>query len=41
VIFLSNSQGGYETGQASGVTAEAEAILMKAINNLLKGKPKN
>jgi hypothetical protein len=38
---IAYSQGGYETGQASGVTAEAEAILMKAINNLLKGKPKN
>lgn len=29
------AQGGYETGQASGVTAEAEGILMKAIRNLL------
>jgi hypothetical protein len=38
---IAYSQGGYETGQASGVTAEAEAILMKAINNLLKRKPKN
>ncbi len=29
-------QGGYETGQASGVTADAENILMKAIQKLLK-----
>lgn len=29
-------QGGYETGQASGVTAEAEEILMKAIRKLLQ-----
>ncbi len=29
-------QGGYETGQASAVTADAEEILMKAINKLLK-----
>ena len=29
------AQGGYETGQASGVTAEAEGILMKAIRKLL------
>ncbi|MES3017286.1 MAG: hypothetical protein V4721_05885 [Bacteroidota bacterium] len=29
-------QGGYETGQASGVTAEAEDILMKAIRKLLQ-----
>lgn len=29
------TQGGYETGQASGVTAEAEGILMKAIRKLL------
>lgn len=29
------AQGGYETGQASGVTADAEGILMKAIRNLL------
>lgn len=28
-------QGGYETGQASGVTADAEDILMKAIRKLL------
>ncbi|MFA6945086.1 MAG: hypothetical protein WC220_04210, partial [Pedobacter sp.] len=34
------SQGGYETGQASGVTAEAEGILMKAIHKLLTGKSK-
>jgi len=32
------SQGGYETGQASGVTAEAENILMKAIRKLLQNK---
>lgn len=29
-------QGGYETGQASGVTAAAEEILMKAIGKLLQ-----
>ncbi|SKB30991.1 hypothetical protein SAMN05661099_0414 [Daejeonella lutea] len=29
-------QGGYETGQASGVTADAEGILMKAIRKLLE-----
>ena len=29
------AQGGYETGQASGVNAEAEEILMKAIRKLL------
>ncbi len=29
-------EGGYETGQASAVTADAEEILMKAINKLLK-----
>lgn len=29
------SQGGYETGQASGVTAEAEATMMNAIKKLL------
>lgn len=29
-------QGGYETGQASAVTADAEEILMKAIRKLLK-----
>ena len=29
------AQGGYETGQASGVTAEAEGILMEAIRKLL------
>ncbi|WP_276347019.1 hypothetical protein [Daejeonella sp. JGW-45] len=29
-------EGGYETGQASAVTAEAEATLMNAINKLLK-----
>ncbi len=28
-------EGGYETGQASGVTADAEEILMKAIRKLL------
>ena len=28
-------EGGYETGQASGVTADAEGILMKAIRKLL------
>jgi hypothetical protein len=37
--YIGNSvayaQGGYETGQASGVTAEAEGILMKAIRKLL------
>lgn len=32
------AQGGYETGQASGVTAEAEGILMKAIHKLLQDK---
>lgn len=32
------AQGGYETGQASGVTAEAEGILMKAIRKLMHGK---
>lgn len=31
------AQGGYETGQASGVTSEAEGILMKAIRKLLQG----
>ena len=30
------SEGGYETGQASGVTADAEMILMKAIWKLLQ-----
>jgi hypothetical protein len=39
VGYIGNSaayaQGGYETGQASGVTAEAEGILMKAIRKLL------
>lgn len=29
------SQGGYETGQASGVTSEAEATMMNAIKKLL------
>ncbi|MFA5245983.1 MAG: hypothetical protein WC380_11830, partial [Pedobacter sp.] len=29
------SQGGYETGQASGVTADAEATMMNAIKKLL------
>ncbi|MDP2415452.1 hypothetical protein [Daejeonella sp.] len=37
---IAYSQGGYETGQASGVTVEAEGILMKAIHNLLTGKSK-
>lgn len=37
---IAYSQGGYETGQASGVTAEAEGILMKAIDKLLTGKSK-
>ncbi len=37
---IAYSQGGYETGQASGVTAEAEAILMKAIHQLLSEKSK-
>lgn len=37
---IAYSQGGYETGQASGVTAEAEGILMKAIHKLLTGKSK-
>jgi hypothetical protein len=40
VGYIGNSaayaQGGYETGQASGVTDEAEGILMKAIRKLLK-----
>ncbi len=31
-------QGGYETGEASGVTAEAEKTLMSAINKLLRKK---
>lgn len=35
---IAYTQGGYETGQASGVTAEAEGILMKAISKLLKDK---
>lgn len=35
------SQGGYETGQASAVTADAEGVLMKAIHNLLKNKLSN
>lgn len=39
VGYIGNStayaQGGYETGQASGVTDEAEGILMKAIRKLL------
>jgi hypothetical protein len=38
---IAYSQGGYETGQASGVTAEAERILTKAILNLLTGKTKH
>lgn len=33
---IAYDQGGYETGQASGVTAAAEDILMKAIRKLLK-----
>ncbi|MEJ7692759.1 hypothetical protein [Daejeonella sp.] len=33
---IAYGQGGYETGQASGVTAEAEDILMKAIKKLLQ-----
>ncbi len=37
---IAYSQGGYETGQASGVTAEAEGVLMKAIHQLLSGKSK-
>jgi len=37
---IAYSQGGYETGQASGVTAEAEEVLMKAIHKLLAGKSK-
>ncbi|MDP3468422.1 MAG: hypothetical protein Q8S11_08815 [Daejeonella sp.] len=37
---IAYSQGGYETGQASGVTAEAEGILMKAIHKLLTGQSK-
>ena len=32
---IAYAEGGYETGQASAVTAEAEAILMKAIRKLL------
>jgi hypothetical protein len=35
---IAYTQGGYETGQASGVTADAEEILMKAIHKLLSGK---
>jgi len=35
---IAYSQGGYETGQASGVTAEAEGILIKAIHKLLQDK---
>ena len=39
VGYIGNSaayaQGGYETGQASGVTDEAEGILMRAIRKLL------
>jgi hypothetical protein len=39
VGYIGNSiaykEGGYETGQASALTAEAEAILMKAIHKLL------
>ena len=31
-------EGGYEPGQASGVTAEAEGIVMKALEKLLRGK---
>lgn len=30
------SEGGYETGQASAVTAEAEKVLLKAMNQLLR-----
>ena len=30
-------QGGYETGEASGVTADAERTMMTAIRNLLHG----
>ncbi len=37
---IAYSQGGYETGQASGVTAEAEGVLMRAIHQLLSGKSK-
>ena len=32
---IAYKEGGYETGQASAVTAEAEAILLKAIRKLL------
>jgi hypothetical protein len=32
---ISYGQGGYETGPASGVTSEAEPVLMKAIRKLL------
>lgn len=33
---VSYSQGGYETGQASAVTSDAEKVLLKAIKALLK-----
>jgi hypothetical protein len=33
---IAYKQGGYETGPASGVTSEAEAVLMAAIKNLLR-----
>lgn len=35
---IAYKQGGYESGQASGVTAEAENVLMTAISKLLHGK---
>ena len=35
---IAYSQGGYETGQASAVTADAEAILIKTIRKLLESK---
>lgn len=33
---IAYKQGGYEAGPASGVTAEAEGVLMGAIKNLLQ-----
>ena len=35
---IAYQEGGYESGQASGVTSEAESVLLKAIRKLLNGK---
>jgi hypothetical protein len=35
---IAYKEGGYESGQASGITAEAEDVLMAAIRKLLNDK---